>query len=219
MLIVFWGIRGITHYCWLPEDSTSDSSFSCEEVPGPIAEKLHANSSKTRKPFTSIHMDNARVHTAHVTQQKLEVSGLKRAPQPPYSPDIAPSDFFLFAWLKTELERREYEGEDELYEVVDEILAGLSIEMIEAVFGKWMDRLERVITGNGDYISLTITLIFFEPSKIRQSCSDKALIDTLYHTHLTSRHLIVFSSIILKIISKKCLFHHMRNYKHRFIKY
>jgi hypothetical protein len=112
MLIVFWGIRGITHYCWLPEDSTLDSSFLCEEVLSPIAEKLQVSLSKTRKPFTLIHMDNARVHIAHVTQQKLEVSRFERALQPPHSPDIAPSDFFLFGWLKAERERREYEGED-----------------------------------------------------------------------------------------------------------
>jgi hypothetical protein len=27
MLIVFWGIHGIARYCWLPKDSTLDSSF------------------------------------------------------------------------------------------------------------------------------------------------------------------------------------------------
>jgi transposase len=59
-------------------------------------------------------MGNARVHKA--TQEKLDVSRFRRTPQPPYSPDIAPSDFF-FGWLKTQLELREYNGEDELYEV------------------------------------------------------------------------------------------------------
>jgi hypothetical protein len=63
---------------------------------------------------------------------------------------------FLFGWLKTQLERREYSGEDELYElyeVVDEILTGLSIKMIETVFVDWMNRLQRLIDGNGDYVS------------------------------------------------------------------
>jgi hypothetical protein len=41
---------------------------------------------------------------------------------------------FLFGWLKTQFERREYNGEAESYEVVNEILTGLSIEMIETVF-------------------------------------------------------------------------------------
>jgi hypothetical protein len=56
----------------------------------------------------------------------------------------------LFGWLKTQLKRREYNGEDELYEVVDEILTGLSIEMIETVFVDWMNRLQRLIDENGD---------------------------------------------------------------------
>jgi hypothetical protein len=45
--------------------------------------------------LTLIHMDNARVHTARATQEKLDVSRFKRTPQPPHHPDIALSDFFF----------------------------------------------------------------------------------------------------------------------------
>jgi hypothetical protein len=55
--------------------------------------------------------------------------------------------------LKTQPERREYNGEDELYEVVDEIVRGFSIKMIETVFVDWMNRLQGLIDGNGDYVS------------------------------------------------------------------
>jgi hypothetical protein len=58
---------------------------------------------------------------------------------------------FLLGWLKTQLQRREYNREDELYKVMDEILTGLSIEIIETVFVHWMNRPERLIDGNGDY--------------------------------------------------------------------
>jgi hypothetical protein len=61
--------------------------------------------------------------------------------------------FFLFGWLKTQFEGKESNGEDELYEVVNEILTGSSIEMIETVFVDWMNRLQRPIDGNGDYVS------------------------------------------------------------------
>jgi hypothetical protein len=57
---------------------------------------------------------------------------------------------FLFGWLKTQHERREYNGEDELYEVVNEILTGLSIEMIETIFVDWMNLLQCLIDGNND---------------------------------------------------------------------
>jgi hypothetical protein len=82
----------------------------------------------------------------------LDISHFKRIPQTPHSPDIAPSNFSLYGWLKTQLERREHNGEDELYEVVDEILTGLSIEMIETAFADWMNGLQRLIDGNGDYV-------------------------------------------------------------------
>jgi hypothetical protein len=60
---------------------------------------------------------------------------------------------FLFGWLKTQPERGEYNGEDELYEVVHEILTGLSIEMIETVFVDWRNRFQCLSDANGDYIS------------------------------------------------------------------
>jgi hypothetical protein len=40
-----------------------------------------------------------------------------------------------------------------VYEVGNEILTGLSIEMIETIFVDWMNRLQRLIDGNGEYVS------------------------------------------------------------------
>jgi hypothetical protein len=66
---------------------------------------------------------------------------------------------FLLGWAKTQPERRGENGEDELYEAVDEILPGLSIEMIQTVFVDWNPR-QRLIDGNGGYISENITSEF-----------------------------------------------------------
>jgi hypothetical protein len=49
-LVVFWGIHGIAHYCWLPKDSTFDSPFFCEEVLSPLAQKMQQNSKKFISP-------------------------------------------------------------------------------------------------------------------------------------------------------------------------
>jgi hypothetical protein len=59
----------------------------------------------------------------------------------------------FFGWLKTQLGWREYNREYELHESVDEILTGLSIEMMETAFVDWMNRLQRLIDGNGDCVS------------------------------------------------------------------
>jgi hypothetical protein len=60
---------------------------------------------------------------------------------------------FPFRLAENQLERRKYNGEEELCEIVDEILTGLSIEMIEPVFVDWMNRLQCLIDGDGDYVS------------------------------------------------------------------
>ena len=40
-----------------------------------------------------LHFDNARPHAA---EHEVDEMGFKKLPHPPYSPDLAPSDFFLF---------------------------------------------------------------------------------------------------------------------------
>jgi hypothetical protein len=50
MLIAFWGIHGIAHYCWLPKESTLNSPFFCEEVLSPLARKMQPNSKNLANP-------------------------------------------------------------------------------------------------------------------------------------------------------------------------
>jgi hypothetical protein len=48
MLMVFWGMHGIAHSCWLPKDSTLDSLFFSEEVLSPLAQKMQPNSKNSQ---------------------------------------------------------------------------------------------------------------------------------------------------------------------------
>ena len=45
----------------------------------------------------------------------MQQSTFKRAPHPLYSPDIAPSDFFLFGYVKGQLQDRVFKQRGELY--------------------------------------------------------------------------------------------------------
>ncbi|CAI5787001.1 Hypothetical predicted protein [Podarcis lilfordi] len=50
----------------------------------------------------SVHLlqDNALVHNSHVAQMEAWFCGYEILPQPPYSPDLTPSDFHLFTTMK-----------------------------------------------------------------------------------------------------------------------
>jgi hypothetical protein len=47
-----------------------------------------------------VYADNARPDTVNLSVAFFEVNRIKTAPHPLYSPDIAPSDFYLFRHLK-----------------------------------------------------------------------------------------------------------------------
>ena len=53
-------------------------------------------------------------HTAAVTQYVIEDHGIEIVPHPPYSPDLAPCDFFLFLKLKDLLRVHHYPDDDAL---------------------------------------------------------------------------------------------------------
>jgi histone-lysine N-methyltransferase SETMAR len=47
-----------------------------------------------------VHADNARPHKVAVSQQFMARKGIVVAAHPPYSPDLASSDFYLFGHMK-----------------------------------------------------------------------------------------------------------------------
>ncbi|KAI6653994.1 Alpha-1,3/1,6-mannosyltransferase ALG2 [Oopsacas minuta] len=53
-------------------------------------------------------IDNVTSHTAKLTKNFLDVEGLELLPHPPYSPDLAPCDFWLSPKLKIYLQRKDF---------------------------------------------------------------------------------------------------------------
>jgi histone-lysine N-methyltransferase SETMAR len=77
---------------------------------------------------------------------------MKRAPRPPYSPDLAPSDFFLFGRMKRKLMGYRAESESELLVRIGVILVEVPRDVLNAVFLEWIDRLQKCIHINGDSV-------------------------------------------------------------------
>lgn len=58
--------------------------------------------------------DNAPVHTTHVGKAAARECGFETITHPPYSPDLAPSDFFLFPNLKKDLRGNRFSDDETL---------------------------------------------------------------------------------------------------------
>ena len=77
---------------------------------------------------------------------------MKRAPHPPYSPDITPSDFYLLGNIKEKLKGYSFESPEELRHQVHLILNDISKDELNRAFLNWKERLQRVIETKGEYI-------------------------------------------------------------------
>ena len=84
------------------------------DVPGVIrflqADGLSCRRGKLPHGIVMLH-DNARPHTARQTQALLREQFQWDIEHPPYSPDLVPSDFFLFPKMKEHLAGKRFANE------------------------------------------------------------------------------------------------------------
>ena len=77
--------------------------------------------------------------------------GIKTVPHPPYSPDLAPCDFWLFPKLKEKLRGCRFETIEEMKEAVTKVIDTLTQEDFHWAFQKLVERYNKYIVVGGDY--------------------------------------------------------------------
>ena len=87
---------------------------------------LHTAIESKRRGFLSsgvlLQYDNARPHIARPTVATIQDLSFECLPHPPYSPDVAPSDFHVFAPLKEAMGGKSFRTEEEVQQAVHEWL-------------------------------------------------------------------------------------------------
>jgi histone-lysine N-methyltransferase SETMAR len=108
MLFVFFDIRGIVHREFVPQCQTVNKKFYCE-----VLRRLRENIRRKRSDLWRaknwiLHDDNAPCHRALLVREFLAKRNMLSLPHPPYSPDLALADFFLFPKMKMQLKGRRF---------------------------------------------------------------------------------------------------------------
>jgi len=101
MIIVFFDSRGIVHKQFVPPGQTVNHAF----YKG-VLERLRKLIQRVRTDLADdwvLHHDNVPAHTALSIREFLAKKNIPILPHPPYSPDLAPCDFYLFSKLKLKL--------------------------------------------------------------------------------------------------------------------
>ncbi|XP_035231573.1 histone-lysine N-methyltransferase SETMAR-like [Stegodyphus dumicola] len=96
--------------------------------------------------------DNARPHSARVTQRLLQQFQWDIFEHPPYNPDLAPSDFHLFHELKQWLGGKRFQNDVELKEAVTTHFQSLAGTFYEEDIAKLVYRYDKCLNRHGDYV-------------------------------------------------------------------
>jgi histone-lysine N-methyltransferase SETMAR len=87
-------------------------------------------------------MDNARPHSSESSRNCIQSARAERLSHPPYSPGLAPSDSFLFGYIKEELTDYDFRKREELKSAIIKIFNEIADDILINVFHSWLKRLK-----------------------------------------------------------------------------
>jgi len=120
---IFWDQDGILLIDYLPKGQTINTEYYSSllvQLKDILKEKRRA---KVTKGVLFLH-NNVPAHRALATRKKLAYLGFQCLDHPPYSPDLAPSDYHLFPGLKKQLKGRHFSSDAEVIAAAETLLDG-----------------------------------------------------------------------------------------------
>ena len=151
MMIPFFDSMGIIYIHWVPTGITVNKEYYIEVL------REFRKTFRRKRPelFESgqwhFHQDNAPVHKSILVTDYLTQMGIKTVPHPPYSPDLAPCDFWLFPKLKKNLRGNRYSTIEDMKEAVTRVLNTLTQEDFQGAFQKLLEWYNKCIDVGGEY--------------------------------------------------------------------
>ncbi|GFW08910.1 putative transposase [Trichonephila clavipes] len=113
---------------------------------------LAAKGSQFQKPLKmSLECGILRVQIVVDVNRFLASKNIPVAPQPPYSPDLNPCDFFLFPKLKNHLKGHYFGTQENIQTAVTDQLKAIPISEFHQCYEEWKKLLQRCVASEGSY--------------------------------------------------------------------
>lgn len=144
MLTVFFDSQGVVHSEFLPEGQSVNAEYYLS-----VLKRLREDLWDNKSWF--LHHDNAPAHTSRLVRDYLTKNNVNIVPQAPYSPDMAPCDFFLFPKLKLPLRGKHFQSIEVIKENSKKELKAIPKAAYQKCYEDWKKRWHMCIASNGDY--------------------------------------------------------------------
>jgi len=139
MATIFLDYKGVLYMDFLTEHQTINTEYYSALLEGPVKTAIR-NKRKRAQTSVSFLQDNAHPHVAARTMDAIQKLKWNVLPHPPYTPDLAPSDYHLFGPLKEHLGRKRLCNNEEVIQDVQEWLYWQRKEFFLSSIRKLLDR-------------------------------------------------------------------------------
>ncbi|CAK9818783.1 Histone-lysine N-methyltransferase SETMAR [Anthophora plagiata] len=152
LLSIWWDWKGILYYELLPEGQTINSEKYCTQLEKLKEAIITKRPEVVNRRGVVFHHDNARPHVSLAVRTKLLEFDWDVLPHPPYSPDLAPSDYYLFLSLKNFLRNRKFKSVNEVKNGLEEYFKNKPREFWKNGIMRLPERWQKVVEEKGSYI-------------------------------------------------------------------
>jgi len=150
LALIFWDQDGILLIHYLPKGQTINAEYYLSllvQLKDILKEKRCGKITKG----VLLH-DSALAHRALATEKKLAYLGFHCLGHPPYSPDLAPSDYHLFPGLKKQLKGCHFSSNMEVIAALETWLDGQPSEFFLNGLQKLEQWAKKCIELHGEYV-------------------------------------------------------------------
>ena len=149
MFSIFFKSTGVVHMTYLESGKTIDNVMYLNDCLKPLVRVLNQQRPVSSTKNLKFHHDNARPHVHSRVKSYLKSQNFIIMDHPPYSPDLAPSDFWLFDYIKQRL--GSHTSVQSLNSEITEIVSSIPQDEYLKTFKKWLERMELCIKYEGHY--------------------------------------------------------------------
>lgn len=135
---------------WIPTDQTVNQKYY-KEVLEKLSDRVRKKRLQLWRNGWILHQDNALANKALSVKQFLASKNITILEHLPYSPDLAPCDFFLFPKIKSALKGTHFATVKEVKEKTAELLRSLTENDMHKYLEQWKERMQTCVDSNGSY--------------------------------------------------------------------
>ena len=146
-MIPFFDSTGMIYMHWVPTGPTVNKEYDVEVLREFRKRFRQKRLSLFKSGQWDFHQDNAPVHNSMLVKDYLTKMDINTVPPRPYSPDLAPCDFWLFPKLRG----CRCETTGEMKEAVTKVVDTLTQEDFHGALQKFLERYNKCIAAGGDY--------------------------------------------------------------------